>query len=448
MKLGFVKRPSLRVVFVVVVIIVVIGAAVGLTGLNPAKVNFSNAPALPNSNDIGAAQGASNGTSNGGGAPSSQPIGNSYAPGTTVTQMQTSVSSVTYASSSSSSAAPSTQPISTNSNANGASSGSTPTQENTPQLQHANNTGYIEYFSNVTLLVPSTQTALNKATAVAYTFGGYLAFSSYSNVSAIAVLRIPAQDYANALAEIEGLGNLTGQTSTSNDVSIQYTDLNATLQSLLTEQGRLLKFENESTLLNNTLILENQLQSVDTQINEIQSQILQTRLLITYSTITVTFNVKIPTPPPTPPAPLKMKLTATPISGMNPLSVTFNAIVTGGTQPYIINYNFGDGTTYQGQSLIHTFTSSGTFNVTVTVSDSNGSAIENFTLIHVKAVPVASGFTSFGSYALGLLISVVEGIIEVAVVLLPIALVVFVIVLPFRNRLRTSNTNKNETRSS
>jgi len=446
MKLGFVKRPSLRVVFIVVVIIVVIGAVVGLTGTNSTFGSLKAAE--PNSNGFEAAGApTSNGSSNGGSAaPQNQPIGNSNVPSSTVTIMGTTVSSITYASTSSSSAEPSTQPIGTNSNANGASSGSTSVQENTPQLQSSNNTGYIEYFSNVTLLVPSTLAALNKATAVAYTFGGYLAFSSYSNVSAIAVLRIPAQDYANALAEIEGIGNLTGQTSNSNDVSIQYTDLNATLQSLLTEQGRLLKFENESTLLNNTLILENQLQSVDTQINEIQSQILQTRLLITYSTITVTFNVKIPTPPPTPLIPLKMKLTATPISGMTPLSVTFNAIVTGGDQPYIINYNFGDGTTYQGQSLIHTFTSSGTFNVTVTVTDSNGSAIDNYTLIHVKATPVASGFTSFGSYALGLLISVVEGIIEVAVVLLPIALVVFVIVLPFRNRLRANN--KPEVKSS
>ena len=124
---------------------------------------------------------------------------------------------------------------------------------------------------------------------------------------------------------------------------------------------------------------------------------------------------------------------------MNPLSVTFNAIVTGGDAPYIINYNFGDGTTYQGQSLIHTFTSAGAFNVTVTATDSNGSATENFTIIHVKAVPVTSGLTSFGSYALGLLVSVVEGIIEVAVVLLPIAAIVFVVLLPFRNRLRASN---------
>ncbi len=431
------------------VIIVVIGGLVGLSGLN-AKTTSGTTNYNPGGYALPA--NSSSGPSSGGsGAPQNQPIGISFAPGTTVTSVVSSATTIlgTVAASSSSSI-PTNQPIGTdsNSNANGASTGSSTGSSpsaNSPQLQSSNNTGYIEYFSNITLTVPSTLTGLNKATAVAFTFGGYLAFSSYTNVSAIAVLRIPAQDYASALAEVEGLGNLTGLTSNSNDVSIQYIDLNATLQSLLTEQGRLLSFENESTMINNTLILENQLQSVDTQINEIQSQILQTRLLITYSTITVTFNAQIPTPPSPPPVPLKMKLTATPISGLNPLSVTFNAIVTGGDAPYIINYNFGDGSTYQGQSVIHTFTSAGVFNVTITATDSNGSAIENYSIIHVRAVPVTSGLTSFGAYALGLLISVVEGIIEVAVVLLPIALVVFVVLLPFRNRLRSGRTEAKST---
>jgi len=291
----------------------------------------------------------------------------------------------------------------------------------------------------MTLQVVSSQTALSKATAIAYTYGGYPAFSSYSNVSSIAVLRIPASNYDQALAQIEGLGNLTGLVSNSNDVSIQYTDLNATLQSLLTEQASLLKLENASNSLNSTLLLEGQIQNINAQINEIQSQILQTRLLVDYSTVTATFNVKATGPAP---APLSMKLTATPKSGLSPLSVTFNAIVLGGTQPYIINYNFGDGTTYQGQSLIHTFMNSGTYNVTVTVTDANGNALENFTMIHVTQPPVSTGVTSFGGYALGLLISVVEGIIEVAVVLLPIALVVGVVLIPFRNRLRASKKDE------
>jgi len=337
---------------------------------------------------------------------------------------------VTAAASSSSESLPSTTPISS-----GSSGSNQPPQANAPQAQNLNRSGFIEFFSNVTVQVSSAQTALTKATSLAYTYGGYLAFSSYNNLTSIAVLRIPAANYASALSGIEWLGNLTGLESNSNDVSIQYTDLNATLQSFLTEQTSLLKLENSSNSLNATLLLEGQIQNVDAQINEIQSQILQARLLIDYSTITANFNVNVVTPPP---KPLSMKLTATPTSGLNPLSVTFNALVVGGVMPYIVNYNFGDGSSYQGQTLIHTFTQSGTFNVTVTLTDASGNALENYTIIRVANPPAQSAAISFASFAFGLLVSVVEGIIEVAVVLLPIALVVGAVILPFRNRLRAT----------
>lgn len=429
------KLPSRRVIVAVVVILVVIGGIVGLANGNPAETaKNANAGGVYGSP---ASPGLNYNSGSGSAAPSNQPIGSSGVSESTVIESEVTAA----VSSSSSIPSPSTQPVSSGSYSMSSGPAS---QENSPQVQSsANNTGFIEFFSNVTVQVQSTQAALAKATAVAFSFGGYVAFSSYSNSSSIAVLRIPAENYASALSQIEELGNLTGLTTNSNDVSIQYTDLNATLQSLLTEQASLLKLENESNSLNATLLLEGQIQNVDTQINEIQSQILQTRLLITYSTITATFNVEVSAPQV---APLKLKLTATPTSGLNPLSVTFNAIVTGGTQPYIINYNFGDGTTYQGQSLIHTFTSSGTFNVTVTVTDANGNAVENYTIIHVTSPPVTTGFTNFWTYALGLLVSVVEGIIEVAVVLVPIALVVTVIILPFRNRLR-ANGSKTEVKN-
>ena len=293
--------------------------------------------------------------------------------------------------------------------------------------------GFIEFFSNVTVQVSSPQASLSKAMAIAYTYGGYVAFSSFNNYSSVAVLRVPASNYQSALAQVEGLGNLTGFQTNSNDFSVQYTDLNATLQSLLSEQASLLNLENKSTSLNSTLIIENELQGVNAQINEIQSQILQTRTLIDYSTITVTLNRGITITV----TPLSLRLIATPQSGMAPLAVTFNSLVTGGSAPYIVNYNFGDGTSYQGETLIHTFNQKGTFNVTVTATDSNGTVKEAWTLIHVSAAP-SNSFRNFSNYVSGLLIAVVEGIVEVAVVTLPIALVVGLVILPFRNRLRTN----------
>ena len=141
--------------------------------------------------------------------------------------------------------------------------------------------------------------------------------------------------------------------SSSNDVTVQYTDLNATLQSLQAEQASLLAILSQSTNINSTLNVESRIQGVDQQINSVESEILETRTLVSYATISALIEQKAPVQP------LALKLTATPRSGDSPLSVTFNAVVKGGEQPYIVNYNFGDGSSYQGDALIHTFTSPG-----------------------------------------------------------------------------------------
>ena len=124
-----------------------------------------------------------------------------------------------------------------------------------------------------------------------------------------------------------------------------------------------------------------------------------------------------------------MKVTATPLSGRTPLAVTFNAVVTGGVTPYIINYNFGDGTSTEAQALIHTFTSGGTYNVTVTVTDALGNVTSKFVIITVSSVPLQNQFSAFSTTIAALFFGVLEGIAEVAVVVLPLAAVAVIIII-------------------
>ena len=408
---------SSKIVLLIVVFVIVAGAFIGLTGMNRLNSN----KALPAASQDFANNGFH--TSNSHPSDLTQPIyGVSSVPGGT-TLAQTATASTTV------------QSLTTVVQSN-----PPPTPPSNLQPNQQNNSGFVEFFSNVTIQVSSPDSALNQASAVAYSFGGYLAFSFLNNYSAIAVLRIPASNYANALREVESIGNLTGLQSTSNDVRIQYTDLNATLQSLFAEQSSLLKLVNQSTMLNETLLIENQLQQIDAQINSIQSQILQTRLLIDYSTITVTFyKAEVSSP-------LSLKLTATPQNGLSPLGVTFTTVVGGGSPPYIVNYNFGDGSSYEGQSLIHTFYTAGTYNVTATVTDSSGNAKETWILIHVASPPSKPAFESFVVFVSSLFVSVLEGIVEVAVVVAPIALVAFAVLFPLRSRMRSRKSVNTESK--
>ena len=296
----------------------------------------------------------------------------------------------------------------------------------------------IEFSSSIWIESANPQQAAAGVVALAYTVGGYVAYQSTNSISAYVVIRVPAAEYQTVQTQIRALGNVTNLVSNSNDVRVQYTDLNATLASLRTEQTALLRLLNQSTTISTTLSIETQLQGVNQQINDIESQILQTRTLVDFSTINVTVSKTAQK------APLTMTLVATPRNGTAPLSVTFNAIVKGGAQPYVVNYNFGDGMADQGQILIHTYYASGDFKVSVSVTDQNGTVATGTASIHVAAPPSQYGAVNFPATIANLFVSVVEGIAEVAVVALPLAAVGAAVILPLRRRSRVQKTVRQE----
>jgi hypothetical protein len=294
----------------------------------------------------------------------------------------------------------------------------------------------LEFSSYVTIESATPQSTASQVVAMAYGVGGYVAYQATYTNSAYVVIRVPASQYQSTLAKVQTFGKVDSLTSNSNDVSVQYTDLNATLQSLRAEQSDLLRFLNQSTNITTTLNIESQLQGVNAQINSIESQILQTKTLISYSTIDVTINQSATT------SPLSMVLKAAPVSGTVPFSVTLDAVVKGGAQPYLVNWNFGDGTADQGQILIHTYYQAGDFNVTATVTDNNGTAVTQSVKVHVAAAPGQSAIGGFLGTVSGLFVSVVEGIVEVAVVVLPLAAVGALVIFPFRKRIRAQKEIK------
>jgi hypothetical protein len=298
--------------------------------------------------------------------------------------------------------------------------------------------GMLEFSSDVGITSPTPQATASAVVALAYTVGGYVAYQSTYPTSAYVVVRVPAAQYQGTLARIEAMGNVTSLVSNSNDVTVQYTDLNATLASLRTEQSALLSLLNRSTTVNSTLQIENTLQGVDQQINDVASQMLQAKTLVTYSTIDVTVSQKARTTV----TPLSILLKAAPENGTAPFSVTFSAIVKGGTQPYVVNYDFGDGSADQGQILIHTFFSSGDYLVTVTATDQNGTVAITTAKIHVAAPQAQLGAADFLGNVANLFVNVVEGIVEVAVVVLPLAAVGAVVVIPLRRRSRPQKDAK------
>src|SRR5256712_6447817 len=96
------------------------------------------------------------------------------------------------------------------------------------------------------------------------------------------------------------------------------------------------------------------------------------------------------------PPPLTTSFTYLPSSPVVNSAVTFAAAPTGGTAPYTINWNFGDGATGTGLTATHTFTTTQSFTVTETATDTSTptqTATSTQTIPVFASLPLSTSFT-------------------------------------------------------
>jgi len=91
-----------------------------------------------------------------------------------------------------------------------------------------------------------------------------------------------------------------------------------------------------------------------------------------------------------------LQISATPVSGLSPLSVTFSSVGSSDPDGDALSYlwKFGDGTTSTQASPLHTYTANGTYTVVAQVFDGNGGTqIRNLTIAVGNRAPVPTIIT-------------------------------------------------------
>ena len=126
---------------------------------------------------------------------------------------------------------------------------------------------------------------------IAQTAGGFVASSSFSNVEdeqiADLTIRVPADRYQDVLGQIRGMGEVAQEGSEANDITEEFTDLQARLRTLEATESRYLELLGQADTIDDILLVQDRLDGVRGQIEQVQGRVNLLNELTDLATITV-----------------------------------------------------------------------------------------------------------------------------------------------------------------
>lgn len=136
------------------------------------------------------------------------------------------------------------------------------------------------------------QQAYLKAGAIARELGGYVASSSTSTGSkggtASVVVRVPAERFEEMAEKASALGEVRSMSTSGQDVSAQFVDLEARLRNLEVQRDQILTLMSQAKTVQETITIQDRLFSVTEQIERIKGQLKTLESKTAYSTLNIT----------------------------------------------------------------------------------------------------------------------------------------------------------------
>jgi len=141
------------------------------------------------------------------------------------------------------------------------------------------------YTARLEIIVADVESALARSDEIARKMGGYMQHVSGAGIT----IRVPADKFDLAVADVTKLGPVAQRNITAQDVTEQYTDLKIRLDNARATLKRLQAILEKTTSVKDVLAVEKELARVRTEIERMQGQMNLLSSRIAYATITITF---------------------------------------------------------------------------------------------------------------------------------------------------------------
>ncbi len=219
----------------------------------------------------------------------------------------------------------------------------------------------------LTLVVEDVARSIENITDLATRFNGFVVNSNnwqdgermMGNIS----IRVEAQRFDEAMKALRDMAvDVTYESTSGQDVTEEYVDLTAQLKNLEASEAQLLELMKQAGDVEQILAVQKELTNTRGQIEQTKGRMQYIEQSAAMSLIQITLEQ----------SKLSVEFTAGTRNVEEGQAVPFSPQVSGGFSPYSYAWDFGDGNTSKEEQPSHTYDKTGTYKVSLTVTDDRG----------------------------------------------------------------------------
>ncbi|MBA7672640.1 hypothetical protein ES703_80824 [subsurface metagenome] len=221
--------------------------------------------------------------------------------------------------------------------------------------------------ANMQLVVDDVRDTIDKITELAQGREGYVVNSSSwkegERIVGQITIRVPSSDFDYAMSVLRSMAvEVNSETTSSQDVTEEYVDLEATLRNLEATEVQLLKLMEKAVKVEDILNVQRELSRVQQDVERTKGRMQYLERTSAMSLIQVSLEQ----------SKVEVWLSASKVTAKEGEHIRFDSDVGGGIRPYSYEWDFGDGNTSTDNNPRHQYKSKGTYTVTLTVTDDRG----------------------------------------------------------------------------
>ena len=238
----------------------------------------------------------------------------------------------------------------------------------------------------LSLVVDNVSASVTQISSLANTFGGYVVSSNigeqqnrlYANIS----FRVDTNRFNEALQALRNLAvDVRSESTSGQDVTEEYIDLDARLRNLEASEAQLLTLMEKAGTVEEILKVQQQLVNTREDIEQTKGrmQYLEQSAALSYFDVSLEQSL------------LSVEFVAYNRTAGEGEGIQFESTISGGFSPYTYEWNFGDGKTSTEDNPVHAYNDSGVYTVTLSVKDDKDHSAE---FSRTDYISVSAGWTA------------------------------------------------------